>query len=195
MVSFSSSLKAEAFPRVNSYLCCRSRSLICVCQPTWWKYIKNNGFDGWDKPGAPENEVPKGPVHFCSAARQQSPFVGLECTVRASSPAGLSHPPSSSPTQPTPGTLARSHRKLLADFSHIVTCWFVNSDKCNRPRAPSRVHLYASLAQRSREWCEKVVLGDFFYLAVTLDSKNYSKIESHVSPCLRLMINRNDYRV
>lgn len=72
--------------------------------------------------------------------------MGLECAVRASSSAG---PPAPSLTRPTPGTLARSHRKLLADFSHIVTCWFVNSEKCNRRRALSSVDLYASLARQS----------------------------------------------
>lgn len=34
-------------------------------------------------------------------------------------------------TQLTPGTLAHSRHKLLADFSHIVTCWFVNYWECN----------------------------------------------------------------
>lgn len=40
------------------------------------------------------------------------------------------HPPTH--TQLTPGMLAHSRHKLLADFSHIVTRWFVNYWECNR---------------------------------------------------------------
>lgn len=143
------------FSHVNSCLCCivwlecgpaGSRPPCCVEQPAdrcEWPTLAS-------EPDAPDAEVRKGPVCFAVQPGSRASFVGLECAVRASSSA--SPHPSTAPTpltytRPTLGTLARSHRKLLADFSHIVTCWFVNSDKCNRRRAPRSVDLYASLAR------------------------------------------------
>ncbi|KAK5611414.1 hypothetical protein CRENBAI_017178 [Crenichthys baileyi] len=68
--------------------------------------------------------------------RLEKAWTRLECTVRASSSAHPAQPP-------TPGTLARSHHKLLADFSHILTCRFINSNKCNQRRTPSSVDLFS----------------------------------------------------
>lgn len=74
--------------------------------------------------------APKGPGPFWSAIRVSGAALCGDWNVPCV-PLLLFSPSSTSP-RPTPGTLARSHHKLLADFSHIVTCWFVNSDKCNQ---------------------------------------------------------------
>lgn len=64
-----------------------------------------------------------GPSWFCSAARQWSPLcrAGMHRACLF-----LNWSPPQPPARPTSGTLARSYHKLLADFSHVVMCQFVN---------------------------------------------------------------------
>lgn len=148
----------------------------------------------WTSTGAPEvRYMGPGLLFFtpqCSQAGQRSSFVGLECAVRASSSCRRPLRPTQPHTAPNPGTLARSHRKLLADFSHIVTRRFVNSDECNQRRADEALwifthHLLATVVQWSGE-------GSFLRCTPPLYPLFFENRVPTRPPRLFLMMNSDD---
>lgn len=122
----------------------------CVNLLPVWSYVSIAQVkDYWsaNQQGAPQPEIPQGPLRFALQPGSATSLWdwNVPCVPL---PRLVPLPPPRTHTA-HPGTLARSHRKLLADFSHIVTWRFVNSDKCNRLRVPSSVRLYASLSRHS----------------------------------------------